>query len=431
MHLKRQLNSTQLWAITVGMVISGQFFGWNYGFASGLHALIIATIVVSIFYTSFMLTYTQLAVKMPSAGGPMLYAQKAVGNGFAFAIGMACLFEFLFAIPAIAIATGGYIHFLYATINPHAAAIFVLILFSIINIWPLKNSAKIELVATSLALVGLVLFYCTGLTASVQHTTATSTNNIGFMHAIPFAIWLYLAIEGGALTAEEVKSPNKNLPRAFVIAIFTILTCSLLTLATVAHLKSSAAISDYPISAAIAGHAAPAISYTITILSLFALIASLNGIMIAATRQLFSLSRAGFISQSFSKITNGTPLVSLIFVTGFSFICIYLANIAKMLIELSVLAAMLMYLGALISWFILDRRGEFKSCSYQVPLRILPYTAVAGCLLCLYALVRYCVLGVSLQFMTYHMPLLDIILAIIILSAGYYLLKNRNSRISC
>ena len=432
MQLQRQLNSTQLWAITVGMVISGQYFGWNYGLLSGVTAFIIATAIVSIFYISFMLTYTQLAVSMPSAGGPMLYAMRAGGNRFACTVGLACLFEFLFAIPAIAIASGGYAHFLIPALNPHICSVALLSVFIIINLWPLKNSAKIELIATSLALIGLIIFYYIGI-KNAQHSTSIINKILpqqNFMHAIPFAIWLYLAIEGGALTAEEVKQPNRTLPRGLIAAIITILSCSLLTVFALVHLKSNAFISDYPLVAALAHKNHPALTYCITICGLFALIASLNGIIIAASRQLFSLARAGFVSKRLDHLaSSGTPTYCVLAIGVFTLCCVLLANIAEVLIELSVLAAMLMYLGAIISWFILDKRGQLNTSGYKIPLRALPSVALITCLVCLYALLRYSIYTTTVFFFNLHISLLYITLGLACIGALIYRLKHRDIRV--
>jgi ethanolamine permease len=42
----------------------------------------------------------------------------------------------------------------------------------------------------------------------------------GILAAIPFAIWFFLAIEGAAMAAEEVKNPKKTIPIAYIAGIF-------------------------------------------------------------------------------------------------------------------------------------------------------------------------------------------------------------------
>jgi len=80
MALQKQLKPIHLWAISVGMVISGQYFGWNYGFEQGgIIGLAIATLIVTVFYTTFMFSYAELSTSIPQAGGPSAYARRALG----------------------------------------------------------------------------------------------------------------------------------------------------------------------------------------------------------------------------------------------------------------------------------------------------------------------------------------------------------------
>ena len=60
-HLKRVLKPIHLWAIAVGLVISGEYFGWNLGWAvSGTIGLLIATLVITLMYITFIFSYTEL-----------------------------------------------------------------------------------------------------------------------------------------------------------------------------------------------------------------------------------------------------------------------------------------------------------------------------------------------------------------------------------
>ena len=109
-HLSRVLGPMHLWALAVGLVISGNYFGWSYGLESGgPMGLLIALIPVTLFYVTFMLSYSELATMIPHAGGPSAYARRAMGTFGGYLNGVSCLIEFVFAPPAIALAVGGYI----------------------------------------------------------------------------------------------------------------------------------------------------------------------------------------------------------------------------------------------------------------------------------------------------------------------------------
>ena len=68
--LKKAINALQLWAIAVGLVISGEYFGWNYGWqTSGTIGFLISTLLVTVLYVTFIFSYTELTAAIPSAGG--------------------------------------------------------------------------------------------------------------------------------------------------------------------------------------------------------------------------------------------------------------------------------------------------------------------------------------------------------------------------
>src|SRR5438270_11514492 len=116
-QLKKVLKPIHLWAIAVALVISGEYFGWNYGWAaSGTIGFLIATLVVTVMYITFIFSYTELTTSIPHAGGAFAYAYRAIGPIGGLIAGYATLIDFLLASPAIAVSLGSYLHFLYPAI---------------------------------------------------------------------------------------------------------------------------------------------------------------------------------------------------------------------------------------------------------------------------------------------------------------------------
>ena len=55
-HLKKTLTAVHIWALGVGLVISGDYFGWNYGLVNATPlVMLICVAIVGIFYLSFIL----------------------------------------------------------------------------------------------------------------------------------------------------------------------------------------------------------------------------------------------------------------------------------------------------------------------------------------------------------------------------------------
>src|ERR1700709_231312 len=79
-HLKRVLKPVHLWAIAVSLVISGEYVGWNLGWGvSGTIGFLIATVVITLMYVTFVFSYTELTTSIPHAGGAFAYAYRAIG----------------------------------------------------------------------------------------------------------------------------------------------------------------------------------------------------------------------------------------------------------------------------------------------------------------------------------------------------------------
>lgn len=205
-RLRKALTSIHLWAIAVGLVISGEYFGWNYGWGvAGTVGFLIATLAVTLMYVTFIFSFTELTTSIPHAGGPFAYSYKAFGPLGGLIAGYATVIEFVFATPAIAFALGSYTHFLYPNIPVLTTAIVCYFIFTLINLFGIKESAIFSLVVTLLAVAELLVFM--GIVGPHFSMGNFSGNAFplqwqGIFAALPFAIWFYLAIEGVAMVAE-------------------------------------------------------------------------------------------------------------------------------------------------------------------------------------------------------------------------------------
>ena len=179
--LRRVLTTPQLWGIAVGLVISGEYFGWNYGWAvAGTLGFAVATGIVTVFYIAFIFSYTELTTAIPDAGGPFAYAYRAFGPIGGFLAGFATLVDFLLAPPAIAAALGAYAHFL----NPDLPAVWVGVLayvvFVGINVLGVKESANFSLLITILSVAELLVFMVLVFPAFSVENVVAHTDSFGW-----------------------------------------------------------------------------------------------------------------------------------------------------------------------------------------------------------------------------------------------------------
>jgi ethanolamine permease len=139
----------------------------------------------------------------------------------------------------------------------------------------------------------------------------------GIFPAIPFAIWFFLAIEELPLAAEESHDPKRDIPRATIWGMTTLLVTGILTLFLNTGVVGATPLGDsatplFDGFTAIFGAGTSA--ELLGLLGLTGLIASFFTIIYAYGRNTYSLSRAGYFPK-FLSVTDPkrkTPAVALI-----------------------------------------------------------------------------------------------------------------------
>ena len=361
-QLKRVLKPVHLWAIAVGLVISGEYFGWNLGWAvSGTIGFLIATLVITLMYITFIFSYTELTASIPHAGGAFAYAYRALGPFGGLVAGYATLVDFLFATPAIAFALGAYLHFLDPGLPVLYSALFFNIVFIGINILGVKESAMFSVFITILAVAELVLFM--GIVSPHFKMSNFMSHPMpfgwsGVFAALPFAVWFYLAIEGVAMVAEEVKNPARNIPIGYISGLATLVFLALGVMIFTGGITDWRKLSETsdPLPEAIRYALGNGNSFTRVFagIGLFGLIASFHGTILASSRQVFAMARSGYMPRFLSAVNHSfkTPHWAIMAGGVISFIALFTGTTGE-IVEISVMGAVLMYMMSMISLFIL------------------------------------------------------------------------------
>jgi ethanolamine permease len=400
-ELQRVITTPQLWAIAVGMVISGEYFGWNYGWAvSGTLGFLVSTLLVTVMYVTFIFSYTELTTAIPHAGGPFAYAERAFGPVGGFVAGFATLVDFLMAPPAIAYALGSYMHFLNPAIPVMLTAIGMYFIFIGINLFGIKNSANFSLWVTVLSVLELVVFMVVivpyfKVDNFVANNPEGGITANGVFAGIPFAIWFFVAIEGVAMVAEEVKNPEKTIPRGYISSIITLVLLVLgvmILTGGVGDWRTLGSI-DYPLPQALSmtlgqNHGLTKIFAS---LGLFGLIASFHCNTISYSRQIFALARNGYLPSFLATLNEKykTPHWALIVGGLVGFLAIFTGTTDKIII-LSVLGAVVMYVISMASLFVLRKKEPNLKRPYQSPLYpYFPAIALLLSLVCMFAIAYY------------------------------------------
>ncbi|MEM6959701.1 MAG: ethanolamine permease, partial [Myxococcota bacterium] len=408
--LKRTLGPVMLWGLGVGYVISGEYFGWNLGLPlGGTYGMLAATLVITVMYVTFILSYTELACAIPRAGGAFVYCSRALGPLAGSVAGIVQIVEFVFAPPAIAMAIGAYVQQRFPNVDPMLSAMVAYVLFTGLNAWGVKQAAIFELVVTVLAVVELLIFMAVVTpSASVEnfHMDPLPNGWGGFFACLPFAIWFYLAIEGVANAAEEARDPQRNVAIGFGAAIFTLVILALgvfFTATSVAGWRAivfppgSTEMSDAPLPLALA-HVMSSESALYTMLlgiGLLGLIASFHGIILAAGRATMEFGRSGYAPRILGRVhpTRATPTVALLVNLGLGLVAITTGRTGE-IITLACFGALSLYILSMIALIVLRKREP----ELERPFRAVAYPA--------FPLIALTIAALSLVAMSIYNPII-------------------------
>jgi ethanolamine permease len=379
--LKKTLGPFTLWGLGVGYVVSGEYFGWNLGLPEGgTVGMLLAIALVTVMYLGIVLAYAELAVQRPAAGGAHAYARAAFGPTGAALVGYAQAIAFLFSPPAIALAIGAYASQRYPELDARLPAAAAYVLFTLLNAWGVKQAAVFELWVTVFAVAELGLF--AGLTLphfSLERLELGPPPGgaAGVLHCLPFAIWFFLGIEGLANAAEEAHTPGRDLPRAFIASLATLLVLALLVFAGalgvagprgVVFAPGTAAPSDAPLPLALAHVVArDSLFYELLLgVGVLGLLASFHGILLAAGRATLELGRTGLLPPALAEVhgRSGTPRRAL-FLNMLIGLCAMLSGQTAGLITVAVLGALTTYGSSLIALLRSDRSD--RSAGFRAP----------------------------------------------------------------
>ena len=413
--LARTLSGWHLWGIAVGLVISGEYFGWSYGWAqAGTLGFLVTTVFIALMYTTFIFSYTELTTAIPHAGGPFAYSYRAFGPLGGYLAGFATLIEFVFAPPAIALAIGAYLNVQFPALSARNAAVGAYFVFMALNIVGVTIAATFELVVTVLAITELLIFMgvvaggfsWSNFTAGGWGGQATpSLATVGGMFAaIPFAIWFFLAIEGAAMAAEEAKDPKRTIPRAYIAGIVTLVLLAFGTMifaGAVGDWRRIANINDpLPQAMKIVVGAQSGWLHLLVWIGLLGLIASFHGIIMGYSRQIFALARAGFLPHGLAAIHRRfrTPYIATLAGGAIGIAAIYSDQVVTIagqpltasIVTMSALGAIVMYILSLASLFRLRRIEPQLERPFATPAYpVFPLIALVIALVSLVAIVWF------------------------------------------
>ncbi|MBW2270292.1 MAG: ethanolamine permease [Deltaproteobacteria bacterium] len=396
--LRRYAGVGSLWALGVGAVISGDFFGWNFGIAAGgFGGLLIATVIITLLYVGLCFSVAEMTAALPHTGGAYSFARSSMGPWGAYVTGLAENMEYILTPAVIVVAIGSYLGAVFETPEAWAPAWWLgaYVVFVGLNIVGVEASFRFTVFITLLALAILGVFWIGALAhfdlAHFAFDIAPDAGGSAFLPrgwkgvlaALPFAIWFYLAIEQLPLAAEEAHTPQRDLPRGILLGLATLVLCAFLTLILSTGMAPGAAalgVSEAPLFEGFrtifgAGLGARLLA----LVAVAGLVASFHTIIFAYGRQIYSLSRAGYFPRwlSLTHGTRQTPHVALVAGAAIGYVVALTVHglgsdhpVGAVLLNMAVFGAVISYGLQMASFVLLRRKRPEIERPYRSPLGV-------------------------------------------------------------
>ncbi|MCS6959886.1 MAG: amino acid permease [Pseudanabaenaceae cyanobacterium SKYGB_i_bin29] len=420
-QLRQGIGFWLLWGCGIGIVIDGIFAGWNEGLAyAGFWGMAIATALVAGMYMAITFSMAELSAALPHAGGFYAFTRTAFGAVGGFLCGIAELFEYVVINGWGLFYVGKFVHdvtglpsLLVGSVDLTDMFLWIacttfftsLLIYSTelslqVNLWiALLGIAMILLLVGGVLLTGKfdpqMLFTVPPNSARADASNFLPGGALGLLQAIPFAIWFYLAIEAMPITAEEAKDAQRDLPKAMVTAMVTLIVLSVLVLifnpgiplqveegGTILKGAAALAVSAEPMKQGLdfVFGTEGFLHSLIEVGNALAVFTGAPAVVFAYSRVFFALSRAGYLPQWIS-VTNerGIPTRGAILGGVLSVLVTFVfvlaggeeSTIGNSLVTISVIAALVTYILLLASYIKLqvDRPGMPRP--YRSPVGIL------------------------------------------------------------
>lgn len=387
--LTRHAGAWSLWALGVGAVISGDFFGWNFGLAvGGFGGLAVATLIIAVMYVGMCYSIAEMSPALPHTGGAYSFGRTTMGPWGGFVTGLGETMEYVLTPAVIVVGIAGYM----GSITEHLFGVGLpnwvwwgvfYAIFVGLNVSGIEATFRFTIVITFLALAILAVFWIGAiphfdfdrwaLNMGVDGEELPDGGGpflpfglSGIAAALPFAIWFYLAIEQLPLAAEESHDPQRDMPKGLLYGILTLIVASALTLflnAGIAPGAKAVGEASDPLFLAFETIFGDGIGTSLlALVAVAGLVASFHTIIYAYGRNIYSLSRAGYFPKwlSVTHSKRKTPYVALIAgaVLGY-IVCLILefgsdlfgnVPVGAVLLNMAVFGAVIAYIMQMIAY---------------------------------------------------------------------------------
>ena len=329
-NLLKVLGPVHVWALGVGIVLVGEYMGWNFSVGKGgAYGSLIACWFIGLLYTCVAMIDSEVTSTVAAAGGQYAQAKHIVGPLMAFNVGLYLVLAYTMLEAADALVVGDLLsivagQFGHADLDPKPFVVLTIAILAWLNYRGVFMTLTVNFVITAVAFLALVvMFFWTqpwnpgAVLLHEKLLTDLPYGWIGVIAALQFGMWYYLGIEGTCQAAEEVRSAGRSIPLGTMSGMITLLIAATITW----YMASGLVPWEYlgqdliPMYTAAQMTDSTFLMVLLFIGTIFSAIASANGCINDASRSWFSMGRDRYLPIWFAAVhpRYRTPYRSIIF----------------------------------------------------------------------------------------------------------------------
>lgn len=400
--LRRDLGLISAAAVVVGSMIGVGIFLGPRSVAQSLPSpwlMLLAWVVGGILVLCGALAYAEMGAMLPRSGGSYNFIRAAYGplpaflNGWSgVAIGKAA------NVSALAVGFGETLAIFLPLTERGKILVAALLVMgaALVNILGVRHAGRVSVAAMVVKIGALAVLVVAGLLvlgprigALGDAATAAGPSGVGLLSAFGLALipifFAYDGWENSTQVAEEVRDPQRNVPRSVILGTLTVMV--LYVLANLVYLLAigPAQVGASSFAAAQTAHAIthngtatmPSVSFAASVMSvviLLSIIGTVNNIVLTGPRIAYVMGQDGLFPEPLGRVTRwGTPARAILLQTAISLALVLLPPVGggrlfDTLLTYIVVDSFIFYALATSAIFVLRRKMPDAARPFRVPL---------------------------------------------------------------
>ena len=373
--LVRGIRRWDLVAITINGIIGAGIFG----LPSKVYSLIgtysiIAFVACALIVALIILCFAEVSSRFDETGGPYLYAREAFNPAVAFEVGWLIWLVRITAFAANGNLLINYLsYFWLSATTPGWRAlviVFVVVVLAAINLLGIRQTAIVGNVFTVGKLVPMIIFCGVGLFFLNPQAFAPgpSPATADFSKSVLLLVYAFTGFEMATIPAGEVRNPQKNLPRALIIALFVVAVLYILIQVVCVGTLPELAQSQKPLADAGSRFMGTAGGAIISAGAIISITGNLNILMLSGSRLPFAMAEQKQLPAFIGKVHRSfyTPYVAIL-ITASLMLFLTLKSSFVAALTISTIARLSTYAATCLALPIFRRRKNLPAAAFRLP----------------------------------------------------------------